>query len=112
MPFIRPPDFAPIAAALVALAGGGQAGATLLKYGSNVLTTVAAPADSVILPPAVGSARVVSVDNLGANSANVFPNVGEAIALAGVNAAVACPSNRTTVFVDIGIGQWSDPRNV
>lgn len=58
-------------AALVALAGGGKAGATQLGYGVNQLGTVATGADSALLPYAFPGA-LVFVRNDGANSATVF----------------------------------------
>lgn len=73
--------------ALVALAGGGAAGATKLIYGSNRIITVAADNDSVILPQSIGGASVAVVND-GAHTLAVFPaqnnpnngNVADAIA--------------------------------
>lgn len=58
-------------AALVALAGGGKAGATQLGYGVNQLGTVATGADSALMPYAFPGA-LVYVRNDGANSATIF----------------------------------------
>lgn len=65
---------------LVALAGGGQAGATPLPAALNELTIVASANDSALLPLALAGITVTVV-NSGANSAQVFgqavnPNTG------------------------------------
>lgn len=58
-------------AALTAFAGGGQASATLMGFGANVVNVVATAADSVKLPPAIAG-KVVFVRNTTATSMQVF----------------------------------------
>lgn len=48
---------------VTAFAGGGQANATVLKYGVNRVTTVATAGDSCKLPPAVPGARCVVINS-------------------------------------------------
>lgn len=55
-----------------AFAGGGQASATQLGYGINVVTVVATAADSVKLPPSVAGAIVFIKNADAADSTTVF----------------------------------------
>ncbi len=60
---------------LIALAGGGQAGATLLNATYNDVVTVAAPNDSVVTVPAeVGITYESIVNSDAANTMQVFPD--------------------------------------
>lgn len=58
--------------AVTAFAGGGQASATQLTYGVNVVTVVATAADSVKLPPCFPGATVFIKNADGADSVTVF----------------------------------------
>lgn len=102
MPIIRPPDFAPIVRAIVALAGGGQPGATQLIFGTNCVETVAAPNDSVLLPLASGTARNLLVENRSVNLLSIFPQVGQQIGLQAINSAILLAAGRSMLFVDHG----------
>ena len=86
--------------AITAFAGGGQASASLLGFGANVVTVCATIADSVILPPgaAVGG-NVIHVKNLGAASCNVFPPVGGAINALADNTAIAIAAGAALFFI-------------
>lgn len=85
---------------LTAYAGGGQANATALGLGANVVTTVGTAADSVKLPSgAVIGGAVIHVKNLGANSLNVFPPVGGAINALADNTAIAIAAGSALFFV-------------
>lgn len=69
---------------IVALAGGGQVGATLLDKNINLIDTVSTTADSCILdealPTVAGSTvKIREVVNLSANDMDLYPAVGEEI---------------------------------
>lgn len=99
------PFYANAVSGLVALAGGGQAGATGLTGDINVIATVATAADSVQLPQAMAG-REISVTNTSANSMNVFPFVGDKINALSVNAAFAVAAGKTCSFFSAASGQW------
>ncbi len=90
---------------LVALAGGGQAGATAITAGLARFTTVAAGSDSGILPPAVAG-DIIHVANDGANGMDVFPAVGEQINALGVNAAQFIFNGGGQTFRSYSTGVW------
>ena len=92
---------------IVALAGGGQTGATALVNMYNRVTTVATAADSVMLPSAIPGSVLVVVNAAAANSMNVFPVVGDAINALAVNTAFAVAANKTVEFYCIGLGVWN-----
>lgn len=73
----------PVQAGLTAFAGGGQAKATQLNYGTNEVTTVATAADSVKLPTFVAGVDV-NVINAGAKNMQMFS--GAAATINGVDA--------------------------
>jgi len=68
---------------LTALAGGGQAGATVLAYGWNEVDTVASNNDSVQLPPAIPNSFVF-INNNGASTLAIYAGAGGNGANAGV----------------------------
>lgn len=86
--------------AITARAGGGQALATELGFGANVVTVCASGGDSVKLPPgaAVGG-NVIHVKNLGAASCNVFPPSGGAINALADNTAIAVAAGAALFFI-------------
>lgn len=104
---------------LVALAGGGQTGATLLPMYVNEVSTVVTAADSVMLPLAAPGA-VVFVINDTATSMQVFgqpsnPNnsgVGDTIAAHGSAAqsatatGVAQAATIMACYVCFVVGKW------
>lgn len=59
--------------AIVALAGGGAAGAAPLGYGINFVKTAASGSDSVMLPPSVVGGSVRGKNN-GAQTMTVYAN--------------------------------------
>ncbi len=93
---------------ITALAGGGQTGATPLAGQFNVIATVATAADSVLLPqiPQDGSSVAIWVKNNGANSANVFPQVGDTINALSANAALAVAATAKQIFVSVSGSNW------
>lgn len=90
---------------LVALAGGGQAGATPITTGLTTAGTVATAGDSVLLPSAAPGAHPL-VANAGANSLNVFPAIGEVIGAGAANAAFAIPAGKAAQFFATAPGRW------
>lgn len=85
---------------LTAFAGGGQASATTLGFGANVVTVCATNGDSVKLTSAalIGG-NLVFVKNLGAASCNVFPPVGGEINALGDNTAFAVAAGASATFI-------------
>jgi hypothetical protein len=89
---------------IVAFAGGGQANATLLGAWVNELGTVVTAGDSVMLPAAPLGAEIWII-NMGAASANIFPNFGDRISVLGstavlaANISVALAAGASTEFV-------------
>lgn len=85
---------------LTAFAGGGQANATALGFGANVVTTCATGGDSVKLPAgATVGGNVIHVKNLGAASCNVFPPSGGKINALATNTAIAVAAGSAMWFV-------------
>lgn len=91
---------------LIALAGGGQTGATLISRTVSRFTTVATGGDSSLLPPANAGLRY-TVLNAGAASMNVFPNVGDAINAGAANAAFAVANAKSATFFCAVNGTWN-----
>jgi hypothetical protein len=92
--------------ALTAYAGGGQANATQLKLGGNVVTVVATNGDSVKLPDDVLGQTVI-VRNEGAHTLNIFPFLGDQIENLGVNTATTLASNGNNVFYGVKTTGWA-----
>jgi hypothetical protein len=90
----------------VAHAGGGQTNATQLNVGINDIITVSTAADSVRLPNDVLSQTVVVV-NLGANSVNIFPFLGDKIDNGAIDAAYALAAGSRVMFIGTNILKWS-----
>lgn len=104
---------------LVALANGGQTGATLLKSAVNEVGTVANANDSVMLPLAVPGTQVVA-NNAGTNSMQVYgqasnPNNGNAgdtimahgsSTPAATGTGVAQAANAVATYICFKTGVW------
>jgi hypothetical protein len=91
---------------IIAHAGGGQANATQVKVGINIVTTVATTADSVRLPNDVlGQTSIVI--NLGANSVNIFPWPGDSIDNGATDAAYALAAGSRVFFIGTGRLKWN-----
>jgi hypothetical protein len=107
--FSFPQQFPPVSSVtenITALAGGGQAGATVLVARYNSVTVVATAADSVILPPYLVDLPLF-VANDSANPLAVFPYANQMIGTAGLNASVTVPAGKTAMFVGAGTaGKW------
>lgn len=90
---------------IVAFAGGGQASATQLSFLNSRIATVATIADSAKLLLSAPS-LAMTVTNAAANSANIFPAVGDQINTLGANAAFALAGGKTVLFISYTAGQW------
>lgn len=93
---------------ITAHAGGGQQLNTPLNASITLhrLTAVANAGDSVTLPPSKGGVFYIVTNAHASNSANVFPNTGEAINALGANNAFALGAGKVAVFVCVTAGQW------
>src|SRR5467141_182711 len=89
---------------LVALAGGGQTGATPLKGRTNEVATVATAADSVILPVSVPGTVLIVLNNAGANSMNVYAQVGDTINAIAANSPFAMAAAARVTFACVKTG--------
>lgn len=99
---------------LVALAGGGQAGATLCDADINYVGTTAIANDSLMIAKSeVG--REVTVINNGAQNAKIYGNTADTnsgsflnggAAVAGTTGIVLAPFT-ATVFYCVAVGVWA-----
>ena len=96
---------------LTALSGGGQTGATALTGWYNDVTTVAAAADSVLLPP-VANGMVVIVKNSGAKTLAVFPYPADRISTFAANASVTLNPGSVMQFTGISTTTWEMDESV
>lgn len=87
---------------VVAKAGGGVAG-TPVRLGMTKISTVASGADSILLPPAVPGSTV-SLNNAGANSAQIFGQQANQGGLAAGDQIVVNNSS-TPAAVATGVAQ-------
>lgn len=98
-----------------ALAGGGQAGATLLDKAINLVDNVATTGDSCILDAATtltpgSTVKIREVVNLSANDMDLFPAIGEEFqvgaGLVGVNVSVNIAAGNGMKFYCFTNGIW------
>ena len=93
---------------LVALAGGGQPGATRLRTQAfSRVTTVATAADSVMAPQAINGSSFVVVNAAAANSMNMFPESGNNFNALAADAAFAVAANKTVLGFCVIDGTWN-----
>lgn len=85
---------------ITAYAGGGQANATVLNVGTNIITLCATSLDSAKLPDVFYEDNVVIVKNTGAKIANIYPASGDDLGL-GVNVAVKLLPDCSLTFLAI-----------
>ena len=93
-------------AAVTAHAGGGQANATPLTYGLNLIGTVATVGDSVLFPPAVIGALPVITANNTVNAAQAFGTGTNTINNAASGTGVPLNPGALGIYVVIAAGQW------
>jgi hypothetical protein len=91
---------------ITAFAGGGQANGRLLNATLSRVTTVASAGDSVKLPVAKAGCFMLVQNSAAANSMNVFPNTGDAIAAGAANAAFAVAAGKSAYFFCAANGFW------
>jgi hypothetical protein len=101
--------------AIVATPGGNQNTSRLLGQQQSRITTVASAGDGVRLPPAIGGACVVVVNDAAANAANVWPSSqaqggvtgGDKINALAANAAFSLTvALGVTIFYCFSTGSW------
>ena len=97
--------------AITALAGGAQGGAGIMKQSYNRITTVATTADSVTLPAVFAVNSIITIQNDGANSANVFPASGDDLG-AGADTAVALDAGSGITYIAVGANSTWAPFGV
>lgn len=95
-----------ILAGITAYSGGGNASATQVYTGKNVVGTVAADDDSVILPLATGAGLEVEILNDGANDLAIFPAAGEDLGN-GADTAYYLHSGSTQRFLSTAASTWT-----
>lgn len=102
------PQAVAVASGLTANAGATQATGTLLTGEVNIVATVAAAGNSLLLPAlnANNIGLTMTVRNNGANSTNVFPAVGQTINALAANTAIAVASAATLNFVGVSASNW------
>lgn len=91
---------------VVAHAGGGQALATQINLGINVVEVVATAGDSLKLPDDVLGQTVI-VYNRTANACDIFPFLGDSINARAVNTAISLPANARIHFVGVQQLRWA-----
>ena len=89
-----------------AKAGGGQSPSTPLTTVLTRIGTVATAGDSVTLPVAVPGMQVTVANASATNSANVFPNTGDAINALSPNAGYAVAATKNVSFYCMISGFW------
>lgn len=100
------PTLFPSATGIVALAGGGQAGATPLVSYINTVPTVATNGDSVLLPPSVVGLQVKVINTNATNYMEVFPNGTDTINLGAASAGVPQLPETTIIYTCTTLGNW------
>ena len=97
-----------IEAGLIAHAGGTQAAALALNAAKivHVVATVAAPADSIVLPASAGAGKSHVVMNSGANSLQIYGLATDTINGVAAATGVAIPAGKAAVLVDYAAGKW------
>ena len=86
-------------------AGTTQATALALNNQYNVVSTVAANSGTVLPAPGAGG-LIVTINNRGANTLNVYPNSGATIDALAANAATTVPANGQLIIEAASATQW------
>lgn len=110
-PFIAPPDYKPVYPGLTATAAGTQANSILLRFGTNIFTTVAGINDSATCPTSTGSGRPIVISNLGANQMQVFPEPGGRFDNQAVDNPIQLIAGIGCILVDTAPGRWAKMRS-
>ena len=99
----------PATDAIIALAGGGQAGATQLLTGVNRVVTVATGNDSVMLPKTVGTCGgqvCIVINGHATNSMQVFGSDTDTINAIATGTGIAHAATVVAMYVCVVPGQW------
>ena len=92
---------------ITALAGGGRSSSTpVLVLGSNVVTTVATAADSVVLPSAVAGSVVYLLNADSADAVQVFANASDTINGTAGATGVSFAAAKRVLFIAVDNGVW------
>ena len=92
---------------ITALAGGGRSSSTpVLVLGSNVVTTVATVADSVVLPSAVAGNIVYLLNADSADAVQVFANASDTINGTAGATGVSYAAAKRVLFIAVDNGVW------
>lgn len=103
---MRGPFYANAAVGFTAFSGGGQGSAVPMTGDINVVATVAAAGDSVLLPQAVAGREITITNAAATNSMNVFPFLADKINALSANAAFAVAAGKTCTFICPASLQW------
>ena len=92
---------------ITALAGGGRSSSTpVLVLGSNVVTTVATAADSVVLPSAVAGSIVYLLNADSADAVQVFAKASDTINGTAGATGVSYAAAKRVLFIAVTNGVW------
>jgi hypothetical protein len=103
--FIVSSDLEPVTDSLVALAGGGQTGATQLAIGVNRVATVVTAADSVALPVAASGIACVVINDA-ANAMQVFGRGTDTVNGIAAATGISQPGKSVQTYVCVTSGAW------
>ena len=92
---------------ITALAGGALSSSTpVLVLGSNVVTTVATAADSVVLPSAVAGSIVYMLNADSADAVKVYGNGSDTINGTAGATGVSYAAAKRVLFIAVDNGVW------
>lgn len=99
------PIYRAFAGPFTATPSGTQATGVVLNQSMTQIGTVATAGDAGLLPPALPGREHIVI-NGGANSANIFPAVGDQVNALSVNAAFALVAGKVVTFYCVVQGRW------
>jgi hypothetical protein len=89
----------------ISAAGTTQATATAITKDNNIVSTVSAGANGVVLPTAVAGMRIY-IKNSSASALNVFPAVNAAINALSANVSISQAANASAFYISTSTTQW------
>jgi hypothetical protein len=89
----------------ITASGTTQGGATALTKAINIVSTVSAGANGVVLPTAVAGMSIYITNN-GSTALNVYPASGGQVNAGGTNAAYSQPVGSTVHYIAPTTTQW------
>lgn len=90
---------------ITAHSGGGQSSATQLLVDFNIVTTVSAAGDSVVMPSA-SAGMFVYIRNEGANSLDLYPFTNHQIDGLAINTPISIPAGTDRFLICRADGLW------